>query len=116
MEQGELVVELDHERIKIALNPEDRARVEKLRKMSDASKEKSLLYSALYLPTIAEAVRNLPDFQQRRWAIVLRNALAKQSIDAEDEDRLKEEAFKYAQVLLSLPIGRSLAAFADAED
>ena len=75
----------------------------------------SLLYSALYLPTVAEAVRSLPNYADRRWAVVLRNALEKQDIDI-DSDRLKEEAFKHAQTLLNLPIGRSLAAFADAED
>ena len=113
--EHELVVELDQERIKIVLNPVDKARVEKLREQPEASKEMSLLYSALYLPTVAEAVRSLPNYADRRWAVVLRNALEKQDIDI-DSDRLKEEAFKHAQTLLNLPIGRSLAAFADAED
>ena len=113
--EHELVVELDQERIKIVLNPTDRARVEKLRELPETSREMSLLYSALYLPTVAEAVRNLPDYVDRRWAVVLRGALEKHDIDV-DNDRVKEEAFKHAQVLLNLPIGRSLAAFADAED
>ena len=111
----ELVVELDQERIKIVLNPNDRARVEKLRKQPEASRGMSLLYSSLYLPTVAEAVRRLPDYADRRWAIVMRNALEQQGIDV-DGDRLNEEAFNYAQTLLNLPIGRSLAAFAEAED
>ena len=113
--ENELVVDLDQERIKIVLNPIDRARVEKLRNHPEASKEMSLLYSSLYLPTVAEAVRSLPDYSDRRWAVVLRSALEKQDIDV-DSESLKEEAFKHAQVLLDLPIGRSLAAFAGVED
>ena len=114
---GEMAVELDNDRIRIALSRESKALVEKLRTKSPQSREMTMLFSSLYLPTVAEAVRKLPesDYAEYRWAVVLRNALSRIGIDADGES-LQENAFSHAQKILNNPIGRALVTHADSED
>lgn len=112
---GQMVVDLDSQRIKIALSRRDKVRVEALRQKSHYSREMTMLFSSLYLPAVVEAVRNLPSYSaDYRWTTVLRNALAKHGIDAES-DSLADEAFVHAQKLLESPIGRAITAHADPE-
>lgn len=112
---GQMVVDLDSQRIKIALSRRDKVRVEALRQKSHYSREMTMLFSSLYLPAVVEAVRNLPNYSaDYRWTTVLRNALAKHGIDAES-DSLADEAFIHAQKLLESPIGRAIIAHADPE-
>lgn len=114
---GEMAVELDNDRIRIALSQHDKALVEKLRTKSPSGREVTMLFSSLYLPTVAEAVRKLPvpDYADYRWAVVLRNALSRIGID-EDGESLQENAFAHAQKILNQPIGKALVAHADSED
>lgn len=113
---GQMVVDLESQRIKIALSRQDKARVEALRQKSPHSREMTMLFSSLYLPAVVEAVRNLPDYSaDYRWTTVLKNALAKHGIDAES-DSLADDAFVHAQRLLESPIGKALIAHADTED
>ena len=113
--EGTLVVELDQERIQIVMSRQDKARVEKLRTKPEVGREQSLLYSSLYLPTVTEAVRGLSEHSDRRWAVVLRNALEKCEIDP-DDDLLQNNALKHAQEILKFPIGRSLIAFTGSDE
>ncbi len=112
---GGMSVDLDNERIRIALSREDTARVEALRQKSPHSREMALLFSSLYLPTVSEAIRALPDYPGYRWTVVLENALRKKGIDPGDE-ALRDDAFSHAQKILEFPIGRALIAFTDSED
>ena len=114
---GEMAVELDNDRIRITLSQHDKALVEKLRTKNPSDREMTMLFSSLYLPAVAEAVRKLPesDYAEYRWAVVLRNALRKSGID-EDDESLQENAFSHAQKILNNPIGRALVTHADSED
>ena len=115
---GEMAVDLDNDRIRIELSREYKALVENLRAKSPNgnSREMTMLFSSLYLPTVAEAVRKLPepDYADYRWAVVLRNALTRSGIDADDES-LQENAFAHAQKILNNPIGKAIVAHADSE-
>ena len=113
---GEMAVELNNDRIRIELSRQDKALVENLRTKSPNSREMTMLFSSLYLPTVAEAVRKLPesDYAEYRWAVVLRNALNRSGIDADDES-LRENAFAHAQKILNNPIGKAIVAHADSE-
>lgn len=114
---GEIRVNLANERIRIELARDDKARVEMLRKKSAYGREMAMLFSSLYLPTVAEAIGKLneTDYAESRWAVVMRNALRKNGINAEGDD-LAENAFAHAQKILNAPIGKALTAFADQED
>ena len=114
---GEMAVELDNDRIRIALSRESKALVEKLRTKGRQSREMTMLFSSLYLPAVAEAVRKLsePDYSDYRWTVVLRSALSENGIE-EDGESLRENAFSHAQKLLDHPIGRALVAHSDSED
>ena len=113
---GQMIVDLESQRIKIALSRQDKARVEALRQKSPHSREMTMLFSSLYLPAVVEAVRNLPNSSaDYRWTTVLRSALAKHGIDSES-DSLADDAFVHAQKLLESPIGKALIAHSDTED
>ena len=113
--EGQMIVDLDKQRIKIALSPEDKALVEALRQKSPYSREMTMLFSSLYLPAVVEAIRKLSSSpSEYRWMTVLKNALEKHGIDMES-DSLADDAFVHAQTILKSPIGRALTAYKDSE-
>lgn len=113
---GQMVVDLDKQRIKIAMSPGHKALVEALRQKSHTSKEMTMLFSSIYLPAVVEAIRNLPRYSspEYRWITVLKNALGKHGIEM-DSDSLADDAFVHAQKILESPIGRALIAHKDSE-
>ena len=114
---GQMMVDLDKQRIKIALSPDDKALVEALRQKSPSGKERTMLFSSIYLPAVVEAIRNLNGYpsSEYRWMTVLKNALGKHDIDVES-DSLADDAFVHAQKILESPIGRALKAHKNSED
>ncbi|MCY4436272.1 MAG: hypothetical protein OXE05_02930 [Chloroflexi bacterium] len=117
IESGSFEVDLDHDRIKIHVAPGDKERVEALRQHASESTEVAVLFPSIYLHAVTEALRNLSDYPNTRWAYTMRQALELHNITADDED-VQDNALKYAQTLMERPVGRLLTAFTnrDAEE
>lgn len=112
---GQMIVDLEKQRIKIVLSPGDKALVEALRQKRHSGKEMRMLFSSIYLPAVVEAIRNLQySSSEYRWMTVIKNALGKHGIDVES-DSLADDAFVHAQKILESPIGRALVAHNDPE-
>ena len=103
---GTFATALHGERIAINLHRDDLQRIHQLRKNPDQS---PLLYQALYLHSLSEALRGLEDHGHRRWAVVLRRKLKEHGIEVEGDD-LSNKSEEYAQLIFQKPLSRMLDA------
>ena len=115
VENGSFVVDLDDNRIKIYVNPEDKKRIEAFRKRGEGSREMAVLFPALYLHAVTEALRGLEENPDRHWAQTMRAALERQGI-TDDQEGLKSRALRHAQKLMEMPMGTLLTAFGSGEE
>ena len=115
VEDGSFTIDLDENRIKIYVSPEDKKHIEALRRRGEMSQEQSVLFPALYLHAVTEALRNLRDYDDKNWASTLKKGLERHKIDVDDES-LKVRALMHAQTLLENPLGRFLTAFGNIEE
>ena len=109
--EGAFDVELDDDRIKIYTSNAEKEKIEAVRRRR-TSVHSVALHPALYLHAVTEALRNLSDHTDTRWAFTMRNALAKlghNDIES-DTDLFQNNALKYAQELIGQPLGSFLAA------
>ena len=97
LKNEEYVFDVSDDYIKIYLNDKMRKNVEMVRK-SQSSK----LYPSLYLAVITYAIQNIEENSNRKWAEALTNTLSTHKIKL--NDRLKEDAYKHAQLLLKYPL------------
>ena len=114
-ESGAFEVNLDDNRIKIHVNPEDKKRIEAFRQRGEGSLEMAVLFPAVYLHAVAEALRGLGNEPDKHWAQTMRIALERHDI-TDDDDELKTRALRHAQRLMKLPVGTLLAAFGSGEE
>ena len=115
VDKGSFSVDLEDNRIKIHLAPEDKQRIDVLRVHGVGSREMATLFPALYLHAVAEALRNLHDYDDTHWAHTMRRALQRNDID-EDDESLKFKALDYAQLLMEKPMGTLLKAYDSGEE
>ena len=99
-------VSLDGERIAIQINPDDRLRIERLRKDDDQVQK---LFPSAYLSAVDKAIRAHRDeeHQHKRWAATISNKLAQHDLDP-DPDLLLHNSLDYAQIIMDSPLGRIL--------
>ena len=107
---GSFKVDLNDNRIKIYVAPEDKDRIEALRQQVASSMENAALFPSIYLHAVVEALRNLSEYSDRQWTRTMRDALDRHDIGVDDEE-LKDNALVYAQTLMEKPVGRLLTAF-----
>ena len=115
VDQGTFTVELDDNRIKVYMAPNDKARIEALRQHGQHSWEMAVLFPSIYLHAVAEALRNLAEYPESRWCRTMRRALERHNIIADDE-QLKSNALTYAQTLMEKPVGTLMTALNREED
>ena len=106
---GTFKVELDDNRLKVHMAPPDKSRTEALRIHGQNSREMAILFPSIYLHAITEAVRNLTEHSERRWAQTIQKALERNGINV-DDDELQINALTYAQTLMEKPVGTLMTA------
>ena len=115
IERGSFEVDLDDNRIKIHVNSEDKKRVEAFRQRGEGSREMAVLFPAIYLHAVTEALRNLGEAPDKHWAQTIRTALERHEI-TDDYEELKHRALRHAQKLMEMPMGTLLTAFGSGEE
>ena len=112
---GRFDLRLDQDRIKIHLSPADQSAIDVYRSKGAYSPEFVSLLSGVYLHAITEAIRRLPENSNKKWHEAIRWAIQRHGIYDEDE-QLKNDAFKHAQTIMGNPIGHLLTVFSRRED
>ena len=118
IDKGSFKIQLDDNRIKIHLAPEDKDRLETLRNQEERKSEiQAVFFPAVYLHAVTEALRHLPDLEyaDKHWTHTMRRALQKRNLTMEDEE-LSENALIYAQALMEYPVGKLLTSFVSNEE
>lgn len=107
---GSFAIQLDDERIKIHVPDAEKENIEAVRNRRGSSLEFTALFPGLYLHAVAEALRNLSNYEHTRWAFAIRNALDGSGHGEVDAELLKNDALKYAQDIMEQPLGKLLIA------
>ena len=117
VDDGIFQIELDGERIKIHVAPNDKERIESLRqhRVRDETGY-SGLFPSFYLSAVSEALRHLNDHQGTRWAFAMRLALEKCGLGGVSADLIAERSLVYAQQILEQPISGFLDAATSGEE
>ena len=115
VDSGTFKVDLDDNRIKVYMAPEDKIRIEALRQHGEHSWEMAVLFPSVYLHAVGEALRNLADYPENRWGRTMRRALERRNIITDDEE-LKSNSLTHAQTLMERPIGTLMTALSREED
>ena len=114
VDSGTFKVDLEENRIKVHMHPEDKNRIEALRQHGNQSWEMAVLFPSIYLHAISEALRNVVDYPDHRWSRTMRAALERHNITVDDEE-LKISALTHAQTLMERPIGTLMTALSREE-
>ena len=114
IEDGRFEVDLTDHRIKVYVSPNDKNQIEAIRDR-DKGFAMATLFPSIYLCAVTEALRNLSEYPEARWADTMRRSLTKHNIEADDE-ALKDNALSYAQTLMEKPVEMLLTAVNDQED
>ena len=116
--EGTFNVQLDDERIKIQVPVAEKEKIEAVRTRRGSSVEFAALFPGLYLHAVAEALRNLSEYGNTRWAFCIMNALDRSGHGSVDTELLRNDALRYAQDLMKQPVGVFLTAAmsSDGED
>ena len=112
---GMFKVDLDDNRIKVYMAPVDKDQIEALRQHGEHSWEMAVLFPSIYLHAISEALRNLADYPEHRWARTMQRALERHNVMV-DDDELKANALTHAQTLMERPVGTLLKALGREEE
>ena len=116
VEEGAFKIDLNENRIKIYVSHHSYPVISAFRNNRTAIEpERATLVPSLYMYAVVEALRNLPDFEDRRWYATMRNALAEHNIEIDDEE-LRDNALTYAQTLMANPFGKMLRSLVRGDD
>ena len=116
VEDGGFAIDLNDNRIKIYVSHNDYPLISAFRNNKTAIEpERAALVPSLYLHAVIEALRELPQYEDRRWHDTIRNALAKHNIEF-DDDELRDSALRYAQMMMAHPFGTMLRSFERGEE
>ena len=114
--EGTFDVLLDEDRIKIHVPDAEKEKIEAVRRSRGSSVEFAALFPGLYLHAVTEALRNLAEHDNARWAFTIRNALGRSGHEGVDTGLLRDDALRYAQVLMEQPVGSFLTAAMNSEE
>ena len=115
VDSGTFKVDLDDNRIKVYMAPEDKDQIEGLRQHGQNSREMAILFPSIYLHAISEALRNVAHYPENRWARTMLRALERHNIIV-DNDELKANALTYSQALMERPVGTLIKALSREEE
>ena len=90
--EGTFNVQLDDERIKIHVPVAEKEKIEAVRTRRGSSVEFAALFPGLYLHAVAEALRNLSEYGNTRWAFRIMNALDRSGHGSVDTELLRNDA------------------------
>ena len=114
--EGTFDVQLEEDRIKIHMPDAEKEKIEAVRRSRGSSVEFAALFPGLYLHAVTEALRGLSEHDNARWAFTIRNALDRSGLGDVDAGLLRDDALRYAQVLMEQPIGSFLTAAMRSEE
>ena len=114
-DRGTFDIDLESDRIKIYLNPDDKSYVERFRLQEFGSPGQTALSPSIYLHAVAEALRSLSEHADTDWAMAMRDALDRSDIVADDDD-IRANSLTYAQRVMSRPMGRMLVSLAGQDE
>lgn len=116
VEEGSFNIDLNENRIKIYVSHHSYPVISAFRNNKTAIEpERAALVPSLYMYAVVEALRNIRDFEDRRWYATIRNALAEHNIEIDDEE-LRDNALTYAQTLMANPFGTMLRSLARGDE
>ena len=111
VEDGEFSIDLNENRIKIYVSHNDYQLIEIFRNNKMAIEpERASLVPSLYMYAVVDALRNLLENEDKVWHATMRYALVENKIEVDDEE-LRENALRYAQILMANPLGKMLSSF-----
>ena len=114
--EGTFAVQLDDERIKIHVPIAEKEKIEAVRTRRGSSVAFAALFPGLYLHAVAEALRNLSEHENTRWAFTMRNALDGLGHGGVEAELLSSDALRYAQELMEQPVGVLLTAAMNSDE
>ena len=112
---GHYDLDLEADRIKICVNPADKLLLERLRSQRTAQIGQVTLATTFYLNAITQALHQMHAYPESGWAQALRIALERHEIDY-DNETVRQNASRYAQIILEAPLGRLLVSLTDPTD
>ena len=113
--RGHYDLDLTTDRIKIHVNPADKLLFERFRNQKAYQIGRTTLTATLYLNAITQALHQMHEYPESKWAQVLGVALERQHIN-DDYEGLRRNAPRYAQAILEAPLGRLLVSLTDGTD
>lgn len=113
--RGHYDLDLTTDRIKIHVNPADKLLFERLRNQKMYQIGRTTLTATLYLNAITQALHQMHEYPESKWAQVLGIALERQHIN-DDNEGIRRNAPRYAQAILEAPLGRLLVSLTDGTD
>ena len=113
--RGHYDLDLGTDRINLCVNPADKLMLERLRSQQSSQLGRTTLVTTFYLNAITQALHQMHEHADSGWAQVLRAALERHQIDA-DNETIRRNAPRYAQIILEAPLGRLLVSLTDPTD
>ena len=113
--RGHYDLDLGTDHIKICVNPADKLLLERLRNQRAAQLGHVTLATTFYLNAITQALHQMHDHLESGWAQAIRIALERHEID-HDNETIRRNASRYAQIILEAPLGRLLVSLTDPID
>lgn len=113
--RGHYDIDLTTDRIKLYVNPTDKPLLERIRNQQPNQTGRTALTAAFYMNVIIQALHQMDEYPESKWAQAIRIALERHQIDANSEV-IRRNAPRYAQLILEAPLGRLLASLVDATD
>ena len=111
--RGHYDLDLTTDRINLYVNPEDKLLLERLRSQRPGELGRATLSTTFYLNAITQALHQMREYPDSGWAQSIRIALERHKI-ADDDETIRRNATKYAQIILEAPLGQLLVSLTDA--
>ncbi len=115
LERGRFEVDVEDDRIKIVVNRDDRAEIDRWLDQGRSSMGSAALHPALYLHAVTLALTRIDENEERRWTTVFRNRLEALHLETSQEE-IDQRLLEYGQRLLQHPLGFMLEALKSDEE
>lgn len=99
VKEGCFDVDLEHEYIRIIINPKTHREVMMIRE-----RDRAVLFPSLYLSTVMHAIFGLDEAGDWKWKEAVKKALELNDVNTNDSEDLKQNSLKYAQEILEMPL------------
>lgn len=117
VEDGVFHVELGGERIQIHVALSDKEQIESLRQhRTRGDSGFAALFPSLYLSAVSEALRQLREHQNSRWAFAMRSAIERCGLGNVSAELIEERSLVYAQQILDHPMSGFLESATSREE